>query len=168
MFTSTPKSDGAAVLYQDGTIVFYDIDNPYPEISFRTLFGKVWYEGYTEPKFVWQSTGGTDDFEPKFSLVPLIIGTLKGTFYALIFAIPLALFGALYTSQFAHPTLKNYIKPTVEVMAALPSVVIGFLAGLWLAPLLEKILPGVLLMVIVIPIMTALGALLMAKTSQAN
>jgi phosphate transport system permease protein len=156
----TPKSDGAAVLYQDGSIVFYDIESPHPEISFKTLFGKVWYEGYTEPKYVWQSTGGTDDFEPKFSLVPLIIGTLKGTFYALIFAIPLALFGALYTSQFAHPTLKNYIKPTVEVMAALPSVVIGFLAGLWLAPLLEKILPGVLLMFIVIPIMTALGAYL--------
>ncbi len=156
----TPKSDGAAVLYEDGTIIIYDIENPHPEITLKTLFGKVWYEGYTEPKYVWQSTGGTDDFEPKFSLVPLIIGTLKGTFYALLFAIPLALFGALYTSQFAHPTLKNYIKPTVEVMAALPSVVIGFLAGLWLAPLLEKILPGVLLMFIMIPLMTALGAYL--------
>lgn len=154
----TPKSDGAAVLYEDGTIIIYDIDNPHPEITLRTLFGKVWYEGYTEPKYVWQSTGGTDDFEPKFSLVPLIIGTLKGTFYALLFAIPLALFGALYTSQFAHPTLKNYIKPTVEVMAALPSVVIGFLAGLWLAPLLERILPGVLLMFFIVPIMTGLGA----------
>lgn len=159
----TPKSDGAAVLYEDGTIIIYDIENPHPEITLQTLFGKVWYEGYAEPKYVWQSTGGTDDFEPKFSLVPLIIGTLKGTFYALLFAIPLALFGALYTSQFAHPTLKNYIKPTVEVMAALPSVVIGFLAGLWLAPLLEKILPGVLLMFIIVPIMTALGAFIWKK-----
>lgn len=159
----TPKSDGAAILYEDGSIVIFDIDNPHPEITFKTLFGKVWYEGYTEPKFVWQSTGGTDDFEPKFSLVPLILGTLKGTFYALLFAIPLALFGALYTSQFAHSTLKNYIKPTVEVMAALPSVVIGFLAGLWLAPLLEKILPGVLLMFIIIPIVTSFGALIWRK-----
>ena len=46
----------------------------------------------------------TDDFEPKFSLVPLIFGTIKGTFYALLFAIPLAVLGALYTSQFVHPT----------------------------------------------------------------
>ena len=46
------------------------------------LFGKVWYEGYAEPDYVWQSTGATDDFEPKLSLVPLIFGTIKGTLYA--------------------------------------------------------------------------------------
>uniref|UniRef100_A0A7V2ZJ85 ABC transporter permease subunit n=1 Tax=Ignavibacterium album TaxID=591197 RepID=A0A7V2ZJ85_9BACT len=153
-----PKGDGAVVLYEDGTIVSYEIKNPHPEITLKTLFGKVWYEGYSKPAFVWQSTGGTDDFEPKFSLVPLIIGTLKGTFYAMLFAIPLALFGALYTSQFSHPKIRNYIKPTVEVMAALPSVVIGFLAGLWLAPLLERILPGVFLMFFIVPVMIAIGA----------
>lgn len=154
----SPKGDGAVVLYEDGTIISYEIKNPHPEITLKTLFGKVWYEGYAKPEFVWQSTGGTDDFEPKFSLVPLIIGTLKGTFYAMLFAIPLALFGALYTSQFSHPQIRNYIKPTVEVMAALPSVVIGFLAGLWLAPLLERILPGVFLMFIIVPITIAIGA----------
>lgn len=154
----SPKGDGAVVLYQDGTIIFYEIKNPHPEITLKTLFGKVWYEGYAKPEYVWQSTGGTDDFEPKFSLIPLIIGTLKGTFYAMLFAIPLALFGALYTSQFSHPKVRNYIKPTVEVMAALPSVVIGFLAGLWLAPLLERILPGVFLMFITVPLVIAAGA----------
>jgi phosphate transport system permease protein len=155
----SPKVDGAAVLYKDGTIVTFEINNHHPEITLKTLFGKVWYEGYAQPEYVWQSTGGTDDFEPKFSLVPLIIGTLKGTFYAMLFAIPLALFGALYTSQFSHPKIKNIIKPTVEIMAALPSVVIGFLAGLWLAPLLERILPGVLLTFITVPIMILLGVL---------
>ena len=156
--TFSPKGDGAIVLYEDGTIVTFDIKSPHPEITLKTLFGKVWYEGYAKPEYVWQSTGGTDDFEPKFSLVPLIIGTLKGTFYAMLFAIPLALFGALYTSQFSHPKIRNYIKPTVEVMAALPSVVIGFLAGLWLAPLLERILPGVFLMFIIVPIVITIGA----------
>lgn len=155
-----PKADGAAILYEDGSIVIFEIDNPHPEITLKTLFGKVWYEGYAQPEYVWQSTGGTDDFEPKFSLIPLILGTLKGTFYALLIAVPLALFGALYTSQFTHPTLKNFVKPTVEIMAALPSVVIGFLAGLWLAPLLERILPGVMLMLIVIPITIAFGIFL--------
>ena len=66
--------------------------------------------------------------------MPLIFGTIKGTFYALLFAIPLAVLGALYTSQFVHPTIKAKVKPTVEIMAALPSVVIGLhrrpLAGL--------------------------------------
>ena len=161
--TFSPKGDGAVVLYDDGTIVSFDIKNPHPEITLKTLFGKVWYEGYAKPEYVWQSTGGTDDFEPKFSLVPLIIGTLKGTFYAMLFAIPLALFGALYTSQFSHPKIRNYIKPTVEVMAALPSVVIGFLAGLWLAPLLERILPGVFLMFIIVPVVIAIGASIWKK-----
>lgn len=161
--TYSPKGDGAAVLYYDGTIVIFDIDNVHPEITFKTLFGKVWYEGYANPEFVWQSTGGSDDFEPKFSVIPLVIGTLKGTFYAMLFAIPLALFGALYTSQFSHPKIKNVIKPTVEIMAALPSVVIGFLAGLWLAPLLERILPAVMLMFISVPIMILIGSFLWGK-----
>jgi phosphate transport system permease protein len=95
---------------------------------------------------VWQSTGGTDDFEPKLSLTPLIYGTLKGTFYALLFAVPIALLSALYASQFMHPTLKGVVKPIVEIMAALPSVVLGFLAGLWLAPQVERIVPGLFLM----------------------
>ena len=71
--------------------------------SWRTLFGKVWYEGYAQPEYVWQSTGATDDFEPKFSLVPLIFGTIKGTLYAMLFAVPLAVLAALYTSQFVRP-----------------------------------------------------------------
>lgn len=154
------KNDGAIALFENGTIINYDIDNPHPEITFKTVFGKVWYEGYKQPEFVWQSTGGSDDFEPKFSLIPLIIGTLKGTFYALFFAIPIALLGAIYTSLFAHPKIKNIIKPVVEIMAALPSVVIGFLAGLWLAPILEKELPSVFLMFFTMPVILMLGALL--------
>ena len=98
---------------------------------------QVWYEGYDEPEYVWQSTGGTDDFEPKLSLSPLIFGTLKGTLYALLFAIPLALVAALYTrSSRAGAAARR--EADVEIMAALPSVVLGFLAGLWLAPLVER------------------------------
>jgi phosphate transport system permease protein len=153
----SPKSDGAIILYKDGLISNYKIDNPHPEVTMYSLFGKVWYEGYKKPEYVWQSTGGTDEFEPKFSLIPLIIGTLKGTFYAMLFAVPLALLGALYLSTFSHPDLRNKVKPIVELLAALPSVVIGFLAGLWLAPLLERILPGVLLMFIVLPLTVIIG-----------
>lgn len=153
----SPKGDAVVILYEDLKIALFDIDNPHPETTLKTLFGKVWYEGYAEPQYVWQSSGGTDDFEPKFSLIPLILGTLKGTLYAMFFAIPLALMGALYTSQFSHPSIKNFIKPTVEIMAALPSVVIGFIAGLWLAPLLEKIFVGVMLIFLTTPLMILLG-----------
>ena len=147
----SPRANGLYAAHENGTISRWAIDNPHPEVSFRTLLGKVWYEGYPQAEYVWQSTGGTDDFEPKLSLRPLIVGTVKGTIFALIIAVPLSILGALYTAQFMHPSIRSYVKPTVEVMAALPSVVLGFLAGLWLAPTMERILPGVFLMFLVLP-----------------
>jgi phosphate transport system permease protein len=141
-----PKADAILGLDAGGGLSHWALANPHPEVTWRSLFGKVWYEGYGQPDYVWQSTGGTDDFEPKLGLTPLVYGTLKGTFYALLFAIPVALLSALYASQFMHPTIKGYVKPTVEIMAALPSVVLGFIAGLWLAPMVERYVPGLFLM----------------------
>jgi phosphate transport system permease protein len=146
-----PKADGFVIVDAAGHLSQWALHNAHPEITLNSLFGKIWYEGYDQPAYVWQSTGGTDDFEAKLSLTPLIFGTLKGTFYAMLFAVPIALLSALYASQFMHPTLKGLVKPVVEIMAALPSVVLGFIAGLWLAPIVEKIAPGLLLMPIVIP-----------------
>jgi phosphate transport system permease protein len=154
-----PKADGILTLDDRGAVAQWWLDNRHPEITWRTLFGKVWYEGYSRPDYVWQSTGGTDDFEAKFSLTPLIYGTLKGTFYALLIAVPLALLAAVYVSEFMHPDLKAYVKPVVEVMAALPSVVLGFLAGLWLAPMIEQIVPGLFLIPLVLPAVIVLALL---------
>lgn len=140
----SPKANGALAVDENNTLYLWHISNPHPETTLRTLFGTVWYEGYEKPEFVWQSTGGTDDFEPKLSLTPLIFGTIKGTMYAMLFAVPVGILAALYTSQFLHKTLKP-IKPVIEIMAALPSVVLGFLAGLWLAPLIEKIFPAIVI-----------------------
>ena len=152
-----PRTNGIIALNQDGQLYNWAVDNPHPEITLSALFGEIWYEGYDAPDYTWQSSSGTDDFEPKFSLSPLAYGTLKGTFYALLLAIPLSLCGALYTSQFMHPRLRNLVKPSVEVMAALPSVVLGFFAGLWLAPLVADMVPALLLMFIALPLVT-LGA----------
>jgi phosphate transport system permease protein len=155
----TPKADGLLTL-ESGALRRFALFNPHPEISLKTLFGKVWYEGYAQPEYVWQSTGATDDIEPKFSLVPLIFGTMKGTLYAMLFAIPLAVLAALYTSQFVDPSLRAKIKPTVEIMAALPSVVIGFLAGLYLASVVERNLVAVLLMFPLMPLFGTAGVFL--------
>lgn len=155
----TPKSDELLTV-ENRRVQRYALTNPHPEISWKTLFGKVWYEGYARPEYVWQSTGATDDIEPKFSLVPLIFGTIKGTLYAMLFAVPLAVLAALYTSQFADPSLRSKIKPTVEIMAALPSVVIGFLAGLYLASVVERHLIAVLLMFALMPLFGTSGVLL--------
>jgi phosphate transport system permease protein len=145
-----PKAN-AAYLAGPREIAGFSVDAEHPEITWKTLFGKVWYEGYDRPELVWQSSSGTQDFEPKLSLTPLLVGTLKGTFYSLLLAIPLGIFGAMYLSQFMHPAYKRHVKPVIEIMAALPSVVLGFLAGLWLAPRLEHAMPGLLLMALFLP-----------------
>jgi len=131
-----PRGDTLLGLDASGALTAWQIESGCPEVSFKTLFGKVQYEGYDQPEYVWQTTGG-EDFEAKFSLVPLIFGTLKGTFYAMFFAAPLALFGAMYVSYFTTPGFRRTIKPLIEIMATVPSVVIGFLIALWLAPIIE-------------------------------
>lgn len=155
----SPKANGILAADSNNHLFQWIISNPHPEITFKTLFGRVWYEGYEKPEFVWQSTGGTDDFEPKLSLVPLIFGTIKGTIYALIIAVPISILAALYTSQFLHNSFK-IIKPVIEIMAALPSVILGFLAGLWLAPLLERIFPAIIIMPFFILLSIAIALLI--------
>lgn len=160
LLTMAPKADGIYAVAADVQLRHWFLSNPHPEITLRALFGKVWYEGYDHPDYTWQSSSGSDEFEPKFSLTPLAYGTLKGTFYALLLAVPLSVCGAIYTSQFLHPRFRNFIKPTVEVMAALPSVVLGFFAGLWLAPRVEQIVPGIFLMFFALPAATFAASLL--------
>jgi phosphate transport system permease protein len=153
----SPKSDKIIVLDKENNLGSFNLDFDHPETTIRTLFGKVWYEGYPKAEFVWQSTGGTDSFEPKLSLVPLIFGTLKGTIYAMIFSIPIAILGAIYVSRFAPIKLARIVKPTIEIMAALPSVVIGFLAGLYFSPLFEEYLMFILLSLVLFPILLIVG-----------
>lgn len=93
------------------------------------MWDKVWYEGYPEPKYVWQSTSGSDDFEAKLSLMPLAYGTMKAAFYAMLFAVPLAIAGAIYTAYFMSPKVRGLVKPTIEIMEALPTVIFRFLGG---------------------------------------
>ena len=150
------KYDRLLALDSGGRLHVYRLSDPHPEAGGRALFGRVWYEGAQEPAFTWQSTGATDDFEPKLSMMPLIFGTLKGTFYAMIFAVPVALLAAMYTSQFLHPNLRTVVKPTMEVMASLPSVILGFLAALWLAPILETRVLSFVLVVMFLPAVAVL------------
>lgn len=147
----SPRSS-AALLESDNHIHFYSVDNEHPEVTWRSLWGKIWYESYPEPQYVWQSTSGDDQFEPKLSLMPVTFGTIKAAFYAMLFAMPLALAGAVYTAYFMAPKMRSYVKPTIEIMEALPTVILGFLAGLWLAPLVEQHLPGIIVLLVILPI----------------
>lgn len=134
------------------TLSVADVWNKHPEVSFSSLWKKVWYEGRDAPEYIWQASSGSDNFEPKMSFVPLSIGTLKAAFFAMLFAIPLGVMGAIYTAYFMTPKLRGLVKPTIEIMEALPTVILGFLAGLWLAPFVEDHLPAVFSILILLPV----------------
>ncbi len=137
---------------------FFLVKNEHPEVTWSALWQQVWYEGYPEPQYVWQSTSASDDFEAKLSLVPLAFGTLKAAAYAMLFAVPIALAGAIFAGYFMSPGMRKIVKPTVEIMAALPTVILGFLAGLWLAPMIEQHLPGVFLLLLALPLSMLVAA----------
>ncbi|MDM1707499.1 ABC transporter permease subunit [Thiopseudomonas alkaliphila] len=143
---------------QQGQLQNWRLDNPHPEISWSALWGKVWYESYAEPDYVWQSTSANSDFEPKLSLAPLAFGTLKAAFYAMLLAAPLAICAAIYTGYFMAPALRSRIKPVIELMEALPTVILGFFAGLFLAPFLESHLPGIFSLLLLMPFGILLAA----------
>ncbi|WP_116472634.1 ABC transporter permease subunit [Zobellella maritima] len=140
------------MLAEGNKLSTFKVENEHPEVTWKAMWTKVWYEGYPEPQYVWQSTSGSSDFEAKLSLVPISFGTLKAAFYALLFAVPIAIAGAVYTAYFMSPGLRKFVKPTVEIMEALPTVILGFLAGLWLAPLVESHLPGIVMILVMMPI----------------
>jgi len=154
-----PKDDALLVLGEAGGHL-RSLAVPHPETSLAAIFRPVWYEGYAAPEHVWQSSSGTDDFEPKYGLFPLVFGTIKATLYSLLFGVPIALLAAVYTSEFLHPRHKARVKPTIEMMASLPSVVLGFLSALVIAPLIEDIVPSVLLTIGLLPILVAFGGYL--------
>lgn len=147
-----PRADSVLVEDGYGKLRSFDVDNEHPEVSWHSIWGKVWYESRDKPEYIWQSSSASSDFEPKFSLTPLAFGTLKAAFYAMIFAVPIAIMSAVYTAYFMAPRVRGLVKSTVEIMAALPTVILGFLAGLWFAPLVENHLPGMFLMLIFIPL----------------
>jgi len=155
------------VASDQGELHFYSLWNEHPEASPAALWNRVWYEGRSDPEYVWQASSGSDSFEPKYSMVPLTIGTLKAAFFAMLFAMPLAIAGAVYTAYFMAPQIRGYVKPTIEVMEALPTVILGFLAGLWLAPFLENHIPVVFTTLVGLPVAFLLVALVYAQMPRA-
>ena len=79
---------------------------------------------------------------PRYGILPLLNGTLLSTLVALCVAGPLGLVAAIYLSEFAAPRVSEIVKPTLELLSGVPTVVYGFFALLFVTPLLQKIIPG--------------------------
>ena len=83
---------------------------------------------------VWQPTSD----QPKLSLIPIILGTLKATVVGMLFACPVGVAAALFSSEFAPRRMREVIKPLIELLAGIPSVVMGFFALIVLATWLQN------------------------------
>ena len=104
--------------------------------SWRMMLRPYQWSDYDKPEYIWQPVSPIH----KYNLVPLFIGSLKVTFVALLFGVPLALGAAIYVSQLASPGLREWIKPGIELLAGIPSVILGFFAMIVMATVLQRIL----------------------------
>jgi phosphate transport system permease protein len=132
------------------------------EVRKEVTSSQMWlaqkWPGYDGPEHVWQPVSDV----PKYALWPLILGTLKVTLVAMLFAVPLGVGSALYVSQYAAPRLREIVKPAIELLAGIPSVVLGFFAlivmaswfqdHLGLESRLNALVAGVALSFAIIPI----------------
>jgi len=109
-----------------------------PEVREEANLYKFFFERQDGPtlaeQFIWQPTSE----QPKMSLIPIILGTLKATFVGLLFACPIGVAAALFSSEFAPARLREVIKPVIELLAGIPSVVMGFFALIVLATWLQS------------------------------
>ncbi len=93
------------------------------------------WAGYDKPEYIWQPIGQIH----KYNIIPLIVGSLKVTLVGLLFAVPLAVGAAIYISQLARPRVREVVKPVIEMLSGIPSVVVGFFALLIMATVLQNV-----------------------------
>ncbi len=141
------KTGQEIFLCSDAEMKILRLNSDFPEASWKSFFEPLWYEGYQSPQHIWQSSTGSIEGETKFGLMPLIFGTLKATFYSMLIAAPIAILAAIFGSEFLSPAWRSRFKPLIELMASVPSVVLGFIGAMVLAPVMRESLFQVLLSV---------------------
>jgi phosphate transport system permease protein len=144
-------AQGQLQLSLDDRFELYQISQLQGMTSMQILFGKNDYAGYASKEYLWQTSVSNASQSPKYSVIPLIMGSVKASVLALIVALPLALGAAIYTAYFAPPHIRNAIKPSIEMLEAIPSVIIGFIAAVWLAPFAERYLISIFSVLILLP-----------------
>ena len=113
----------------------HDKDAALNTTSWRYLLLPYQWTGYNKPEYIWQPVSQIQ----KYNIVPLLIGSLKATLVALLFSVPLALGAAIYVSQLSKPRTREFLKPIVELLAGIPSVVLGFFGLMVMATLFQNV-----------------------------
>lgn len=119
-------------------------------ISILTTVGIVAVLAFEAVKFfqeisLWEFLTGTEwapKLAHKFGILPLLSGTLLVTFGAAVVAMPIGLLTAVYLSEYASKTVREIVKPVLEVLAGIPSVVFGYLAVVTISPWIRAVFPS--------------------------
>jgi len=164
------SADGAWLysMARDGGLL-WPVRSGSPDTGWRSLWLPQRYGAYDAPAHSWHPEGAAIGVLPKYGLTPLLWGTFKAALYGMVLAVPLALGAAIYTGYFLPTRRRNQVKPMIEMLEAFPTVVLGFIAGLWLAPLLSQHLFAVLLAVVlllVLPLLLAVLHLLLQRSER--
>lgn len=112
-----------------------DPDSQVNTTEWATMIKPRQWTGYDKPEYIWQPIGNVH----KYNIIPLIIGSLKVTLIGLLFAVPLAVGAAIYISQLARPRVRETVKPVIEMLSGIPSVVVGFFALIVMATVLQSV-----------------------------
>ena len=104
---------------------------------------------------------------PRFGVLPLVMGTLLVSFIAMLVALPMGLLSAVYLSEYAGPRLRRVVKPILEILAGVPTVVYGYFALLFVTPLLQRFVPelagfnalgpGIVMGIMILPLVSSLS-----------
>ncbi len=121
-------------IFKEALPIFTDAEVQKEAAFSKMLFKQQYYEGQ-KPKWSWQPNSEV----PKYSLLPLFLGTIKAAVIAMLFAAPLAIGAAIYSSEFTSKRTREMIKPAIEILAGIPSVVLGFFALILLATFLQNV-----------------------------
>ncbi|RKX26583.1 MAG: phosphate ABC transporter permease subunit PstC [Candidatus Zixiibacteriota bacterium] len=121
-----------AFIFKEAIPIFTDQEIQQEASVDKMTFKQEFYEG-RDPKWSWQPNSEV----PKYSILPLLIGSLKAALVAMLFAIPLGVGAAIFSAEFASRRWREIIKPAIEMLAGIPSVVLGFFALIILATVMQ-------------------------------
>ena len=165
-FLSWTSRDQFKVLTATGDEQYFRLKG-FPNFDMQQLFEPQWRSGYSSAVFRWLPiVENTGDF-PMFSLWPLLWGTLKAALMALFFALPIGIPTAIFVGFYMSPRLRDRIKPVIELLAAIPTVVIGAIAAVAVAPVFYQEFAGFLGMLLMIPAGVAGVAVFVTKRGDA-
>lgn len=168
---SHPISDDASTLFWASPIQLHVVGDNHAEVfQFKTtdiggawsrLINPVHYEGYSTPGYLWLPLPASEAAEPKYSIAPLLFGTLKAASLALLVAVPLSVGAAIYVGFFMSTVQRGRIRPAIDMLTAFPTVVLGAIGLFWIAPMFETVLAALMGIVILFPLLTILGVFAM-------